>query len=225
MPSYSFSPDGVETWSDRFLAVLANLNQAISDSGALLEGNLFYFHLFTEYLGTPPDRLRGHKRRNFCRALRGKNSLLEIGFNAGHSALLALSAHPGLQYTGIDICQNPYTPRCGEIMKAAFGERFNLIIADSREILPYMAAYEPRRTFDLFHVDGGHEDGNCRADISNCLRLAPWSGGRLVLDDTARQSIRGIFNEFESLGQIRSDSLDGTWEKDENLCAEMLPLR
>ena len=43
------------------------------------------------------------------RATRFKRLLLEIGVNAGHSALLALSANPSLAYHGVDLDGHGYT--------------------------------------------------------------------------------------------------------------------
>jgi hypothetical protein len=56
-----------------------------------------------------PDPIYRYKRPNYLRYVTSGRCLLEIGFNAGHSALLALTANQYLTYTGIDICKYKYT--------------------------------------------------------------------------------------------------------------------
>ena len=106
--------------------------------------------------------------------------MLEIGFNPGHSALLALSMNPEIHYTGIDWFRNA-TAIC-LLTALLFGSRFEIIQGGSREIQPRIT--QGARPDDLYHVDGGHGSLNCFADVSNSFRLA--SGRRpchLLLDD------------------------------------------
>lgn len=90
--------------------VLGQINQAVEASGDVIEGNLFYHHQ-TKQEPTPAPS-RQHKRKNFLLAIESANNLLEIGFNAGHSAFLALSRSPTLNYLGVDIALNKYSKPC-----------------------------------------------------------------------------------------------------------------
>ncbi len=76
------------------MTVLRALNIAVEKTGVLIEGNLFYHHQTSVTHETPPDSSRAHKRRNFLRVVNGCGRFVEIGFNAGHSALLALDRDP-----------------------------------------------------------------------------------------------------------------------------------
>jgi hypothetical protein len=217
--TYELGAKNEEIWSDGFLRYLAALNGLIVQTGSTIEGNLFYFHRTDQFEGLPPDPKRAHKRKNFCRAVRHKTTLLEVGFNAGHSALLALSSNPNLQYLGVDIAINPYVEACGRFMEKAFPGRFKLIIADSREALPRLAA--DRAKFDVIHVDGGHSVEICRADISNSLRLAT-PNAHLILDDTRTMRITEVYNEFVAKGYLLTENLCHMWEGRENVFAKII---
>jgi len=89
----------------------------------------------------------------------------------------------------------------------------HLLRGDSREMLPRLATHRPELEFDLFHIDGGHTDELCRADISNCLRLA--RGGRgthIVLDDINASWIFDVYCEYVSLGWLATETLFSDWE-------------
>ena len=220
LPDYAIGPSDEELLSDSFRGRLRCLNEIVLATGAPLEGNLFYFQGARD-LGTAPDPARIHKRRNLWRALAGRHRLLEIGFNAGHSALLALSAAPQLTYLGVDIAGNPYTSLCADLMKRWFGDRFLFVTGDSREMLPALWL-QGGQCFDLIHVDGGHGAGTCLADIANGLRLADPAGSLLLLDDTAHPPIRAIHDRFLAAGLLERDDRDGSWEGSESLLARIL---
>jgi hypothetical protein len=84
---------------------------------------------------------------------------------------------------------------------------------DSREVLPYLATHRRELDFDVFHVDGGHTTELCRADISNCLRLANHGFGKhLLLDDINASWIFDVYCEFVSLGFLVTETLFSDWE-------------
>jgi hypothetical protein len=142
--------------------------------------------------------------------------MLEIGFNAGHSALLALSANPQLAFYAIDICWHEYTKRCAEFLAVEFPGRFHFFAGDSREMLPYLAERDDLPRFDLYHVDGGHSREICFADMSNCIRLAgkfPRNGvAHLLLDDINASWIYDVYCEFLSKGHLMTEDFVGDWE-------------
>ena len=86
----SYNPQ-YDAWPAQFLDHLRHLNEIASGTGEPLEGNLCYFHCQQDFKYSPPDPRRGERRETFLRALAGRSRLLEIGFNAGHSTLLALT--------------------------------------------------------------------------------------------------------------------------------------
>ena len=86
-------------------------------SGVPLEGNLFTEHFQPEIPAVPIEAFR-NKRSNYALFCAAGSSLLEIGFNAGHSCMLALSANKDLVYTGVDIGMHAYTQPCFEYLRS-----------------------------------------------------------------------------------------------------------
>jgi hypothetical protein len=167
------------------------------------EGNIFYHHEMAYSLNASPDKTRLHKQRNFVHALRGAATLMEIGFNAGHAALLALTIFPRLAYLGVDNCRHAYTAPCADYLKNAFGRRFRLMQGDSRDILPLLASQNPDPKPDLIHIDGGHDAATFRQDLTNALRLSD-DYTQLLIDDLALPEIQTVFGEFLRSGQLRT---------------------
>jgi hypothetical protein len=202
-----------EQFSPRFLDRLAVLNRLVRESGEIIEGGLFYWDRVADYEGQPPDATLAPARRNLWRASRFKRAMLEVGVNAGHGALLCLSANPELVWHGVDICVHAYVEPCVAYLKREFPDRLHFFRGDSREVLPSLATRRPELEFDLFHVDGGHTDELCRADISNCLRLARGGRGKhLVLDDINASWIFDVYCEYVSLGRLATETLFSDWE-------------
>ncbi|MBT3926339.1 MAG: class I SAM-dependent methyltransferase [Rhodospirillaceae bacterium] len=171
-------------------------------------GNLFYDHATDYPVDAEPYAGYRDKRAFYAAAVKGRRSVLEVGFNAGHSALLALWAQPGLTYTGVDICHTAYTIPCAEYLAQVFKHRFTMFKGDSREILPRLATHHRERNFDTFHIDGDHAESPVRTDISNLLRLAPESA-LVILDDIDFPGVAKAYNEFVELGRLRPATLKG----------------
>lgn len=161
------------------LPIYRELNAIVAQVGEPLEGSLF--HQTRAPLQDLPFADYRAKRRNFTAFCGGGEALLEIGFNAGHSALLALLANPSLRYTGVDLGEHRYTQPCFDLLKSRFGDRVELLIGDSRDVLPVLR--RTGRSFDLYHVDGGHGFDVAHSDICNVLDFCK-SGGALLVDDT-----------------------------------------
>ena len=175
----------------------------MKQSGEPLEGNIFYADLDERYVDQPPEIGLAPARRNAWRAVRFKERLLEVGVNAGHSALLALSSNPRLEYYGVDIMSHAYTAECVDFLKGEFPGRVHLFTGDSREVLPWLVGRRAELAFDIFHVDGGHTDEVCRSDMGNCIRIAGGERGRhVLLDDVHASWIFDIYCEFVSRGRF-----------------------
>ena len=214
IPDYSIDRrDSSEVFSAQFVRRLNELNRRVTDSKETLEGNVFYWDGASDFSGAPPTANLAPARRNMWRATRFKRRLLEIGVNAGHSALLALSANPSLAYYGVDLDIHRYTGPCVDYLKSEFPGRVHFWAGDSREVLPYLATHCADLDFDIFHVDGGHTTELCRADIANCLRLARGGRGKhLLLDDIDASWIFDVYCEFVSLGYLTTETFFGDWE-------------
>jgi hypothetical protein len=205
--------DSSEIYSDRFIRRMNTLNRFVKDSGETLEGGIFYWDRDSQYEDNLPAASLAPARRNLWRATRFKKSLIEVGVNAGHSALLALSANPTLLYYGVDINSHNYTTQCVKYLMEEFPDRVHYYPGDSREVLPYLATHHAELNFDIFHVDGGHTTEVCRTDISNCLRLANGGfGNHLLLDDINASWIFDVYCEFVSKGYLATETFFGDWE-------------
>jgi len=216
--------DSSEIYSDDFIRRMNALNNFVKESGEVLEGGIFYWDGEGDYEGKAPAPSLAPARRNLWRATRFKKRLIEVGVNAGHSALLALSANQYSHYYGVDINHHKYTIRCVEYLMKEFPGRVHFYPGDSREVLPYLATHRSELDFDLFHVDGGHTTELCRTDISNCLRLAKGGMGKhLLLDDINASWIFDVYCEFVSLGYLTTETFFADWEDDNrNVLARIL---
>lgn len=99
--------------------------------------------------------------------------VLEIGFNAGHSAYLWLNNFPEVTYHSVDICFHEYTEECANKMQALY-PNFSFTKIDSRLLTPnYMSAY------DMIFIDGDHYPTTFRKDFDTARK----SGVRWILVD------------------------------------------
>ena len=121
------------------------------------------------------------KRRNFIICCKEKRKALEIGFNAGFSALLILVSNPEIILTCVDIAIHKYTIPCFNQLKKDFKERINLLIGDSCLVVPKI-----NDTFDLIHIDGGHTLYIAERDIQNTYRLLN-NNGTIVLKNKIKK--------------------------------------
>ncbi len=173
---------GLAEYRHHLLALNEICNHVRATTGEHIEGNLICLAPH-EYATLPdlPDQQLLAKRRNYATYIVTGVSLLEIGFNAGHSALIALTINPALTYSGIDLGHHAYTLPCFNYLKTVFGDRLNLEIGDSREILPTI--FHSGHRYDLFHIDGGHSFGVAHADLASMIQFCR-DGDVILFDDT-----------------------------------------
>src|SRR5579871_4326860 len=224
IPDYGIHRDTLdEALSARFLGRLDRLNRIVKTSGEVLEGNLFYGDQSTDFSGRAPDPALAPARRNMWRASRFKERMLEVGVNAGHSALLALSGNPRLQYYGVDIVEHAYTVECVDYLKGEFPGRIHLYPGDSREVMPWLAD-RGETDFDLIAIDGGHTSEVCLSDMTHAVRMSAGEKGRhLLLDDVHASWIFDIFCEFVARGHLTAETFFDDWEESgRNLLARIL---
>ena len=151
------------------LDFLERLNEGVEAANEPFEGGMFYLQTHNFSSRIAPTQVYRGKRESFFRAGHGRKNVLEIGFNGGHSAALLLLSNPGMKYLGIDLGEHSYAHRSAELMRQAFPGRFDVIFGDSREVAPWLRASHKGELFDMIHVDGGHTEGICRADIANTI--------------------------------------------------------
>lgn len=98
-------------------------------------------------------------------------SIMEIGFNAGNSAVTFLknsSAH----LTSFDIGLHETVQVGKEFIDKTYSGRHSLIIGDSTVKVPEFISNNPGKTFDLIFIDGGHDYHVALADFENCRMLS-----------------------------------------------------
>ena len=123
IPDYSIDRrDSSEIYADAFIKRMKVLNNFVQESGEVLEGGIFYWDRDAKFADNLPAADLAPARRNLWRATRFKKSMIEIGVNACHSALVALSANPQLVYTGVDINIHKYTRPCVDYLETEFPE-------------------------------------------------------------------------------------------------------
>jgi Methyltransferase domain len=215
IPDYTIHRDTlVEILSTPFWERLKRINDIVRETGERLEGNVFYPDLDERFSINPPAEVLAPARRNVWRAVRFKERMLEVGVNAGHGALLALSSNPKLEYYGVDILTHGYTVDCVDFLKGEFPGRVHLFPGDSREVLPWLAERRGEVSFDLIHVDGGHTSEVCLSDMTYAVRMGRGLKGRhLLLDDVHASWIFDIYCEFVARGDLTTETFFGDWEE------------
>jgi predicted O-methyltransferase YrrM len=108
--------------------------------------------------------------------------IVEIGFNAGHSSSVFLSARPNVQVLSFDLGEHGYVDLAKELIDRQYPGRHRLVKGDSRTSVPAYADAHPGETFDLIYIDGGHDYEVARADLEHCRRFSR-PGSILVVDD------------------------------------------
>jgi len=154
-------------------SLVKELNQI---AGSNMEGNLCYLH---EQVPENNEFYEGfeNKRKNIVAIAKKYNNITEIGFNAGHSAALMLSANPQLHLTSIDIGTHSYIKRCANLIQNYFPDRHKLIVKDSSKC----DGVDIEKS-EVVIIDGAHEFANCLLDIAICVAYCK-SGTLIVIDD------------------------------------------
>jgi predicted O-methyltransferase YrrM len=110
-------------------------------------------------------------------------NVLEIGFNAGHSADTFLKNNASLKLTSFDLGQYAYNKSAKDFIDSNYPERHTLIYGDSTVTIPEFINNNPYTRFDLIFIDGGHEYSIVKADMENCMRLST-KDTIVIVDDT-----------------------------------------
>ena len=188
-----------ENWTEDELAVLRQLNCNVHETtgDGEVEENCCHFDKQSLREFTPPDPRRSWKREYLRRAVRGCRNLVEVGFNAGHSAAIMLAADPFLRLTSVDICSHPYTVPSSRVLERHYAERFQFVPARIDEGLAKIDA----ERVDLVHIDGGHDPKSVDFDLNwFCEKAA--KGCRLLVDDIYVAHISEALAERVKVGTL-----------------------
>lgn len=124
-------------------------------------------------------------------------SIMEIGFNAGHSALLFLAiTPPETKVVSFDLGEYAYVFAAKRYIDTVFPGRHTLVTGDSTTTVPdYEKQVEhrmknpvtaPPLCFDFIFIDGGHQQDIPLKDLLNSQRLAAGSHTIVAMDDICR---------------------------------------
>jgi hypothetical protein len=126
----------IDAWR---VLVERDLMPRVISTGERLEGNIFCRcgqTTYSEEFVAKQINMVALAREADARAPPQGPIALEVGFNSGFSAALLLLACPRLRLTCVDIGEHAYTKPCFESLAAIFPTRVNLLIGDSRAVLP-----------------------------------------------------------------------------------------
>jgi predicted O-methyltransferase YrrM len=118
-------------------------------------------------------------------------NILEIGFNAGHSAELFLQ-NSKANIISFDIGIHHYVDIGYKYLKSIYDKRLELVLGDSNVTVPQL---ETEIKYDLIFIDGAHTTPIAYNDIKNCKRLSH-KDTILIIDDTIKdEKLMHSFNK------------------------------
>jgi FkbM family methyltransferase len=128
-------------------------------------------------------------------------SIMEIGFNGGHSALLFLAiTPPETKVVSFDLGEYAYVFAAKRYIDAVFPGRHTLVTGDSMTTIPNYEEQVAHRMnnrdtapplrFDFIFIDGGHQNDIPMKDILNSQRLASGPNTIVAIDDICRDAER-----------------------------------
>lgn len=117
----------------------------------------------------------------------GKKRVLEIGFNAGHSAEVFLKNNKELELVSFDLGSHEYVKTAKDFIEMTYPGRHTLILGDSKKTVPQYLEENKNVKFDFIFIDGGHDYETAKADIENCFHFAH-DYTIVALDDTMFKS-------------------------------------
>lgn len=110
-------------------------------------------------------------------------NVMEIGFNAGHSAEVFLQNNKKLTLTSFDLGGHNYVMPAKKYIDATYPNRHTLILGDSSVTIPIYLQNNKDIKFDVIFIDGGHDYQIANADMENCFHLSH-KDTIVIIDDT-----------------------------------------
>lgn len=155
------------------LNALHDLNTLVAVSGEKIEGNSG-----EEGLGQQGEYINNLPKKAGANPL----EVMEIGFNAGHSALFFLFGNANITLVSFDIGEHKYVEIGKRFIDNLFPQRHRLIIGNSLVTVPAYSQDNPKKQFDIILIDGDHSYEGALKDIKNCKKLSGPST-ILLMDD------------------------------------------
>jgi len=141
--------------------------------------------------------------------------ICEVGFNAGHSAMLFLAFNEDVSLVSFDLGHHNYSWVAANTMLELFPKRHLLIIGDSARTLPSFTRAFPDVRCDVLLVDGGHAFDEAERDLQNGRQLVKRESHILVVDDTNGEDVRAAWQAVITNGNAVEDyEFEASW----NVC-------
>ena len=173
-----------------------DLDKIIKKTGEKLEGNCLYQHLckltFKYHLDNKEDL-----RYNIHTICKYRNSILEVGFNGGHSVALYLYSNPNIFIRSFDICIHKYTEECANYFKKL--KNFEFVKGNSMITLK---EHKADRIFEIIHIDGGHGYNIAKNDLVECKKFSN-KNTILIFDDAYHPPLKNLLEEYIKLKFIK----------------------
>jgi predicted O-methyltransferase YrrM len=173
-------------------AHISNLGIILDNIGERIEGNLIC-DITSDNLTDVANR---SKIYNLLKLSENKSKICEIGVNAGHSLLLMVSANPEAEYLIFDLNGHAYTKPCVEYIKNAYpSTKITEVYGDSNVTLKQYIESNELHTFDLIHIDGGHDTTTVENDFIYTQELLA-KDGIVIFDDYNFSNIRNVIDHY-----------------------------
>ncbi len=173
--------------ADELEKYLEDIKIIVIDSEEFLEGNAFYYH---KTLNRFDDLFNKQVNLLWCGAIAEKR-ICEIGFNAGHSALLMLLESKVSEFTVFDTFEHRYTEPAVQYIASKFPNvKFECIKGDSTVQMPLWVEKNQHlwEQYDVVHIDGCHSEHCVVSDAANAAKLVK-VGGIIIFDDVCDVAI------------------------------------
>jgi predicted O-methyltransferase YrrM len=171
-----------------------------------VEGNCVYQH--ATLTRSPELQAKRDNLYNLAQSCQG--DILEIGFNAGGSALVFLLANTHSKIYLFDINEHSYVLGCYEYLQKEFNNRLEMYIGSSTETLPLFLEVEPKN-IGLYHIDGCHHKEIAEQDFNNCYELFKLGDGDkeavVIFDDVDFPWIDELWKQYISENKVKEFKL------------------
>jgi len=159
------------------------------------EGNIY-----TSHLSNKEQELMIPKQKNIVNLIQKTKpeKVLEIGFNAGFSALLIKMSFSSLNLTCIDINYHDYVEKCFNKISSDFSD-INILLENSNTALKKLI--NKNNCYDIIHIDGDHSIKGATNDFNLCLKLSK-KGTIIIFDDTNLASLNNLCESYIKKGLV-----------------------
>jgi predicted O-methyltransferase YrrM len=171
---------------------ILNIAVILNNLGERVEGNLICDITADNFT----DHINESKIYNLLKLAEGKSKICEIGVNAGHSLLLMVSVNPNAEYLLFDLGHHSYTKPCVEYIKNAYpSTKITEVYGDSNLTLRDYVKNNKLNTYDMIHIDGGHETSTVVNDFIYTQFLLK-EDGIIIFDDYNYGNIKNVIDYY-----------------------------